>query len=192
MAGRWNEWWLSGDAWPYLLGGASFLLLILALFWRKEEKRNEKFKKVVEAFTALAKLVLMGGLAVGIVIFLITPARLFQGWVYVPPSTSTTPNAAPRVPIVTTPAAPQSRTITIPIGTLQTPSSNWSEEVRVVPGWDFRWDVVGQGGRIGVLVDNTQTETSEPGRRLNLHPTQSLRFVSLENRSMQISVAYYR
>lgn len=186
-------WWNGVELplWAYTVGIPVLILIIAVLIAAMKDGKtgSEKLKKLADLFGAFAKLGLTLAVIAVLAIFIVGP-RMFWSGNYTPPPTPVGgTQAAPAVPAT---PIPQSRTIIIPVGDLNAPLNQWSEEVRVVPGWNFRWDVVGQGGKIGVLMDGATRVVNEPTRRTDTHATQSLRFISLEGRPMQIAVSYYR
>lgn len=188
VSGKWIEYW------PYAMGILAFVLL-LVIFGRKKNGKSADFKKLFEPLQALAKLAATGAFAAILVIFLTSPRTLFQGW-YLSPHNVAIPQpqaGAQAAPVVrTAPVVPPDRTVAVPAGDLNTPTAKWSEEVQVIPGWSFRWDMVGQDGRMAVLVDGREALIREPLTRLDVHPLQSLRFLSLEGQPLTIHIAYYR
>ena len=183
--------WLP-DLGPYWLIALAAIALGGLLIWAGVSKGEgaKKVKTIFELFLAFAKVALLVAAILVLTIFIIGPKMFWKGdYNYQPPQQTA---GVGTVVAQATPVVPQSRTITVPVGDINAPPEKWSEEIKVVPGWDFRCSVVGQEGKMGVLVDGATKVVSEPGKNANTHATQSLRFISLEGWQLMISVAYYR
>lgn len=176
--------------WGYTVGIPVLILIIAVLIAALKDGKtgSEKLKKLADLFGAFAKLGLTLALIAVLTIFIVGPRMFWRGNYTPPPAPVGGTQAAPAVPAT---PVPQSRTITIPVGDLNAPLNQWSEEVRVVPGWNFRCELRPMG-RMGVLVDGTQKVISEPGRDTPTHATKSLRFVSLTGAPLQMRVDYFR
>jgi len=181
--------------WLYIVGPIVITIVIMVM--RDGKTPNEKVKKVVDLFMALTKLAMFVAIFLFFLVFIIGPREFWGSYEMSPevaamaPSRQTQTGGANGIRYPSPPDRNEIN-IAVPIGTLQTPLTNWSEPL-ILSGRSSEFLVRGPNGENGVTAINADGIILVIGPEMepNIGKPNVLRFLSLTNFHMTVKGKIY-